>query len=467
MRLTADVLSKIPDVRIINEELIRRAAFAGISIDSRKCRRNDLFFAIKGERFDGHDFVKDVFHRGVKAVVVDKKWFSDKGSKLNSSFKNRVFVLVNNTLTALGELACSYRDNFLMPVLAVGGSNGKTTTKDFVAYVLSKKYSVHNTEGNYNNAIGVPLTVLGMSNEHDMSVVEIGTNHFGEIKNLCRIVKPQFGLLTNIGREHLEFLKNINGVIKEEFELVNYLKDNYGTFFLNNDDRYISKKTERRKVKVFTFGKNRKNNVTGKIIRFDKFYPIVEIKYKDSVIRSRLNMIGSQSFDSALCAAAIGFYFDVPATRIKMALSEFQRCGTKRNELICPEGVWIIDDTYNSNPDSVLAALNNLKKYKIGGKKHIVLADMLELGKAGKKEHTGIGKLVKELGFDNLYTYGEASYNTYKGARGVKNNFYFLDKRTLTLFLNNIIKRNDIVLIKGSRSMRMEEVVGSLKARRT
>ncbi len=464
MKLSIDDLLKISNVRIIKEGSIGKTVFKGVSIDSRKCKRNDLFIAIKGEKYDGHDFIKDVFGKGIKAVLAEKKWFARNRKK--SSLKNKSFILVDDTLRTLGELAGNYRNEFIMPVIAVGGSNGKTTTKDFVAYVLSQKYSVHNTEGNYNNAIGVPLTVLNMNDKHDMSVIEIGTNHFDEIKNLCGIVKPQLGLLTNIGKEHLEFLKNINGVMKEEFEIVKYLKNHYGTFFLNNDDLYINKKIDRKSMKVFSYGRRNGSDVSGRIIKFDGFYPVVKIKYGNKRISTRLNMIGTQSFDSALCAAAVGFYFDVPSEGIKRALSEFSRSRNKRNELIDTNGIWLIDDTYNSNPDSVKVALENLKRYHIGSRKHIVLADMLELGRSSKKEHKEIGKLVKRLGFNNLYTYGPESYNTFKGAKGVKNNFYFTEKETLILFLNNVIKRNDIVLIKGSRSMKMEEAAEAIQTRR-
>jgi UDP-N-acetylmuramoyl-tripeptide--D-alanyl-D-alanine ligase len=462
MNLNIDDLLKITGSKIISADGSNRIRFGGVSIDSRNCRKNDLFIALKGDRYDGHDFVKSVFEKEIKGAIVSRGWYESYRSDISRSFKNKTMIVVDDTLRALGELARNHRDSFIIPVIAVGGSNGKTTVKDLIAYVLSKKYGVQKTPGNYNNAIGVPLTLLGMDKSHEISVIEIGTNHFGEIKYLCGLVKPQFGVLTNIGREHLEFLRDIKGVKKEEFELINYLENNFGTFFLNNDDKYIKERLNRATLKVFSYG-NKEGDVIGRILRFEKFNPVVEITYTKVNITVKLKMIGTQSFNSALCAAAFGFYFDVKPEDIKKALSEFTMDMHKRNELKRVNGFWLIDDTYNSNPDSVIAAMENLKKYEVKGNIHIVLSDMLELGNSSRKEHFQIGKLVHDKGFDNLYTYGPGSYETFRGAKGVRNNFYFQDKGTLIEFLKSTINKNDIILIKGSRSMKMEEVTAALE----
>jgi UDP-N-acetylmuramoyl-tripeptide--D-alanyl-D-alanine ligase len=462
MNLNIGDLLKITSSKIISADGSNRIGFDGISIDSRNCRKNDLFIALKGDRCDGHDFVKSVFEKGIKGAIVSRRWYKRYGSKISRSFKNKIMIIVDDTVKALGELARNHRNSFIIPVIAVGGSNGKTTAKDFIAYVLSKKYGVLKTPGNYNNAIGVPLTLLGMDESHEISVIEIGTNHFGEIKYLCGLVKPQFGVLTNIGREHLEFLRDIKGVKKEEFELINYLNDNYGTFFLYNDDKYIKSGLNRASLKVFSYGKM-KGDVIGHILKFEKFNPIVEINYGKVSITVKLKMIGTQSFNSALCAAAFGFYFDVKPADIKKALSEFTMDMHKRNELKRVNRFWLIDDTYNSNPDSVIAAMENLKKYEVKGNIHIVLSDMLELGSSSRKEHFQIGKLVHDMGFSNLYTHGSGSYDTFLGAKGVRNNFYFQDKVTLIELLKNTIGKNDVILVKGSRSMKMEEVTSALE----
>lgn len=456
MNLSVHDFLQIKGCKVINADVLKGFKFSGVSIDSRKCGKNDLFFAIKGERFDGHDFVSDVLKKGCKCAVVSKKWYQNQ--KVKSSFNKKCLVTVTDTITALGELAGIYRNKFVIPVIGVAGSNGKTSAKDFIAHVLSKKYNVLKTEGNLNNAIGVPLTIFRLNDKHEIAVIELGTNHFNEISYLCRVANPQFGILTNIGKEHLEFLKNLKGVAKAEGELVEYLKKNYGTFFLNADDKYIKKMTGGT-MKVFSYAAKGRAEVKGKVRKFKTFYPETEIKYQNKKINTTLNTIGYQSFSAALSSAAIGFYFEVPAGSIKRAISEYRLESGKRNQLKNIKGVWIIDDTYNSNPDSVKSALENLKAYKVSGNKYVVLGDMLELGKTSKKEHRDIGKLVKKMNFKNLLTYGGDSYQTYLGAKGVKNNYYFQDKETLAEFLGLILLKGDVVLVKGSRSVKMEEII--------
>ncbi len=450
---------KLGNSRIINPEKLKAVKIHDVSIDSRKCKKNDLFFAIKGEKYNGHDFINNLIVKGTQAIVAEKKWFL----RHKTRNKKTSFILVNNTLKALGELASIYRNKFLIPVIAIAGSNGKTSTKDFVSHVLSKQYKVHNTRGNYNNAIGVPLTLFGLRDEHEMCVVEMGTNHFGEIESLCKIVQPQFGVITNIGKEHLEFLKDINGIIKEEFELVRYLKNNFGTLFLNMDDKYLSTRVKGKEFKIFSFGSKGRPDVKGKITEYSGFYPRVNIRYEKKKIDCVLSMIGKQSYESALCAASIGLFFDVPENKIESAIANYHVESKRRNELKNYNGIWILDDTYNSNPDSVKIALENIKQFRINGEKHIVLGDMLELGRTSMKEHKEIGKHIRKLDFKNLYTYGKYSYYTFLGAKGTENNYYCEDKITLIELLTMCLKKGDLVLVKGSRSMKMEEIVESIK----
>ena len=443
----------------VNPGAFKNKRFSGVTIDSRKIKKNYLFFAVKGETFDGHDFVKDVLLKSACAVVT-KKWYNK--NKNNSSFKNKTLFAVSDTVKSLGELASVYRNKFVIPVLAVGGSNGKTTAKDFIAHVLASKYNVLKTEGNLNNQLGVPLTLFGLNRKHEIAVVETGTNHFNEVYSLCKIVQPQFGVITNIGKEHLEFLKNIQGAAKAEGELAEYLKEVYGTLFLNADDRFLRKYSGAKNINVFTYGQKGRVDVKGKVTDYTGFYPNIEIRINNKIIRTRLNTIGSQSFNAALLAAAIGSYFDLPVHLIKAALAGYKNASGKRNQLKSINGVNIIDDTYNSNPDSVLAALENLKQYKTSGKKYIVLGDMLELGKTSRKEHRDIGWAVKNMKFQNLLTFGKDSFNTHIGAKGVRNNYYFNSKETMAEFLAHVLRKNDIVLVKGSRTVKMEEVIEKL-----
>src|SRR4030095_2266997 len=247
MNLGLRDLRKLKRAGILNDGEIEKLKCSSVSIDSRNCRLKDLFFAVKGERFDGHNFVKNVLSNGNPAAVVSKEWYKKLNNSEKRSFKNKCLILFDDTIRSLGELANIYRKKFVLPVIGCAGSNGKTSTKDFIANILSKKYNVLKTEGNQNNAIGVPLTLFRLNPKHEIAVIELGTNHFGEIKYLCKIARPQFGIITNIGKEHLEFLKNIKGVSKAEGELADYLKGLKGTYFLNLDDKYLMKLSDRRK----------------------------------------------------------------------------------------------------------------------------------------------------------------------------------------------------------------------------
>lgn len=464
MILSLSDIAGIKDIKIHNPEAFGSKKFSGVSIDSRKCGTRDLFFAIKGERLDGHDFVKDVLNKGTVCSVVNEEWYKRNSKVLNRSFNKKCFIAVKNTEKAIADIAKYYRSKFVIPVIAVSGSNGKTSTKDFIAEVLSAKYNVLKTEGNMNNHLGLPLTIFRLNPEHEIAVIEVGTNHFGEVDMLSRIAQPQFGLITNIGKEHLEFLKDINGAAKAEGELVEYLREVYGTFIQNTDDKYLSKYSKYKDIKTFSFGFINKAEVNGKLKGFEAFYPKLEIKYGKKKILVQLKNIGYQSCQAALCAAAVGFYFGIPVQGIKKGISGYKIESNRRNQLKNINGIWIIDDTYNSNPDSVKAALENLKAYSIKGKKYIVLGDMLELGKASKIEHSLTGKLVNKMKFDNLLTYGKDSYNTFISAKGVKNNYHFQDKDLLAAFLNLQLKKGDVVLVKGSRSIKMEDIIEKISA---
>lgn len=452
-------LKEIKHHAVINEERIAKVKFSGVSIDSRKCGIKDIFFAIKGERFDGHDFVAGLVKKGIKCAVVNKKWFGSLSERNKRSLSKAALVVVNNTVNSLGEFAANYRRRFPIPVIGIAGSNGKTSTKDFAAHVLSKKYETLKTEGNFNNQLGVPLTLLRLNGKHEAAVIELGTNHFGEVDKLCRIAYPQFGLITNIGKEHLEFLGDIKGVAKAEGELAEYIQSVYGTFFLNADDRYLSGYGKRKKLKKFIYGGSEKSDVVCRVTGFKGFYPQVKIKYGNNTITTQLKNIGYQSANAAFAAAALGFYFEVPVQQIKKALAEYEVESNKRNQLKSINGVRFIDDSYNSNPDSVKAALENLEAYNIKGSKYIVLGDMLELGKESGNEHSAVGRLVKKMRFENLLTYGKDSRFTHLNAKGVKNNLHFEDKDSLVGFLKAAVKKGDLVLVKGSRSMKMEDVI--------
>lgn len=452
--LKVEDFERLSGSKIWNTEKIAKTNFKGVAIDSRIVKKDELFIAIKGENTDGHKYLRDVFKRGVKAALVQKKFFN----RLKQEFPGKTFVVVPDTTKALGELAKNHKQKTNPVVFCIGGSNGKTTTKDLVAAVLSQKYNVLKTEGNFNNHIGLPLTLLRLKKTHNFCVLEVGCSHFGEIHYLCEIAEPHFGMITNIGKEHLEFFKDERGVAKAEFELYDYLKNNDKVCFFNIDDKYIKQYSRKTKEK-FTYGYTNSPDVKGKFKGYNSnFEPVIMINN----LELKISTFGKHSVFNGLAAAAAGLYFGVAPSKIKKTLSSFKQASSKRMEVTKHNGVIYINDAYNSNPDSVKMGLETLKEHKTKADKHVVLADMLELGKTSKKEHSDIGRLAASMGFKNLYTYGKESYNTFKAAKKIKKNFYFENKEDMASVLKSVIKKGDVVYLKGSRGMKMEEVFNQL-----
>ncbi|MBE2256457.1 MAG: UDP-N-acetylmuramoyl-tripeptide--D-alanyl-D-alanine ligase [Ignavibacteria bacterium] len=455
-----ETLLNIKGTKYIGKSNLYKINFSGFSIDSRKIKKSEIFIAIKGENTDGHKYLKDVFNQGCEIAVINKS-----NSKLIHQFKHKSFVVVNDTIKYLGNLAAYHLSTNRIPVLCVAGSNGKTTTKDLIADVLSVRYNVLKTEGNFNNHIGLPLTLLRLNNKHNFAVLEVGSNHFGELDYLMEICKPDYGLVTNIGKEHLEFFKNLNGVAKAEFELYDYLRKNKKFCFFNLDDSFINKYHHKFKsVERFTYSFTKKSDVIGKFISFDsKFSPVINVSYKNKNSKVKINTFGLHSIYNGLAAISVGLYFDINISEIKNVLLNFKPSSSKRMQVENYKGIIIVNDAYNSNPDSVLMGLKSIAEYKTKGNKYIVLGDMLELGKSSKSEHSAIGKSVKKMNFKNLYTYGNESYNTFISAKGVMNNHYFTDKTLIAEMLKRELSKNDIVYLKGSRGMKMEEILENLK----
>lgn len=463
MQLTLNDILSINFLEIYNNNNLGNEPFNGISIDSRATKSGDLFFAIRGTNADGHKFMNDAILNGAAAIVVDKKYFSNATKKLFAA----TIIVVENTTAALGELATVFRKKFQIPILAVAGSNGKTTTKDMIGKVLSEKFDTLVTEGNLNNHIGVPLTLFRLKRKHDVAVIEIGTNHFGEIEYLCKIVQPTHGLITNIGNEHLEFLKNIDGVAKEESELFKYLAArNKSVAFVNADDKRILK-LSRTLAHSISFGSNKNsldiicNNQT--VNESGKYAINIFIKKTKKQFRVNLPIPGKHNIQNALAAFAVGIQFKVPPAKIVKALESFKP-SNKRMETVSVNKVKIINDTYNANLDSMLSAIEVLKQMKSAGKKIIVLADMLELGKSSKQHHKLIGDAINKYfttPSTHLFTFGKMSQHINRTAK-LKNKKHYTDKKSMSKDLLNIISAGDVVLVKGSRGMRMEEIVNSL-----
>ena len=461
-KITVKDLQKLTDSEIINKDLLRRKRISGVSTDSRLVKRDEIFFALKGEKFDAHDFIDTVIRAEVAAVVVRREWAQKK--EIHFKPLSCAVVIVPDTTIAFGELARIYRRKFDIPVIAIGGSNGKTTTKEMVSAVLRTKYEVLQTEGNLNNHIGVPQTIFRLNTKHDIAVIELGTNHFGELKYLCEIAEPTHGLITNIGKEHLEFFGDEEGVAREEKELFRYLEKNKGFSFVNCDDKHLEGECKELKRSV-CYGTTSPAGIRAKKIEMNALgqakFDVVWAK-KDVLFSAKLSVPGIHNVINALAASAVGLKLKVKPKKIAEALRKFSSA-SKRMEILSHNGIIILNDTYNSNPDSVIVALRTLKSFTTSGKKIAVLGDMRELGEASKREHTNIGVVASEMKLDGIFTFGPFSKYTCE-AFGHASAKHFESKEALSEELKQLLHPGDVVLVKGSRGMKMEEVVQQLTA---
>lgn len=443
-----------------------------ISTDSRTARGGEIFFALRGEKFNGHDYVSDAIGKKVACAIVDRRWYKAAVSNQPSAI-GYPLVVVDDTTQALGSLARIYRRKFSMPVIAIGGSNGKTTTKEMAAKVLGKRFSVAKTSGNHNNQIGVPLTIFGFKKHHDVAVVEIGTNHFGEIRRLCEILQPDAGLIANIGAEHLEFFKNMAGVKKEESALFDFLTMSNGIAFINVDDANIvsmSKLPRHRFSYGFQTAASVRRNLSGRLFGMDKKGRVLfEMRYDGKSELVRLTVPGIHNALNALAAAAIGYRFGISSPEVRKALESYQAY-EKRMQLVEVGGVKILNDTYNSNPESAIAGIHWLSVVSTKGRRIAVLADMLELGESAVREHQRIGEEIAKTNVDYLFTFGNlskeiaaaADFHAKSGTMDKLETEPFDDKQKLSEKLLLTVAPGDVLLVKGSRGMKMEDVVNAL-----
>lgn len=455
MRITLKDLNKLSGVEFINKDLIK--PIKGVSIDSRKINENEIFFAIKGENFDGHNFVDEVFSKGASVAVIEnskKDKFLSKGYPL---------IIVPDTIKALGELANIYRKKFKVKVIGLTGSNGKTTTKEMIAKVLSSKFTIIKTEGNLNNTIGVPLNLFRLNNKHELAVIELGINNFGEMQTLCEIAEPDFGLITNIGHAHIEFLKSRENIAKEKGELFQFLRKKNGFVFVNNDEPLIKNQAKGMKRKL-TFGFSSKSDVKGKIISLNGFaQPTLKVSYKGKSEVVNLQTFGIHTAQNALCAAAVGLKFGISLKQIKKELETFQSYD-KRMQIINVGKYTIINDAYNANPDSMKMAIQTLGLMNGYLEKLAVLGDMLELGEFSKKFHRELAHYLSENQIKKVFFFGELTKISFDEAK--KMNLiarYFKSKKELVDEIIKTMPEGSLILLKGSRKMKMEEIIEYLK----
>ncbi len=460
MKLIKSDILAIPHFKAIGFDGLKNLKVTGISIDSRTVKAGDLFVAIRGDQFDGHNFISKAIEAGAVCIIVEHRWAEVNVSMMVSI--NIPRLIVENTIQALGKLANLYRRKFDIPVIAIGGSNGKTTTKEMIRDVLGTKYNVLCTEGNLNNHIGVPQTLFLLEKKHEIAIVEIGTNHPREIDYLCSILEPTHGLLTNIGREHLEFFGSLEGVAKSEGELFVWIAKHHGIIFVNADDKHLVRLSKKNK-KIVSFGFYfRRVSITGTIKSFNtNAQALLHVKPKGKkAFDITVGIPGEHNAKNALAAASVGLKMNVPPADIQKSLASFQSA-SKRMQLQHISRVTVLNDTYNANPDSTLAALTTLQAMKTTGKKIAVLADMLELGEQAEEFHRQIGKNTARCGVDILLTFGPLS-KFINDTASVETKAHFENKSALTEYLMHTLADGDIVLVKGSRGMKMEEIVMNL-----
>ena len=483
-------------IKYLGGDLISRTPLLkvrGISIDTRTLLEGDLFIALKGENFDGHSFLEEAFKKGAIGAVVSKKFKIQ-----NSKFKNKTIIKVKDTLKALEGIAKIYREKFNIPVIAVTGSNGKTTTKEMLSYILSGELETVKSKASFNNFVGVPLSLLEIKEDTQVVILEMETNILGGIRRLCEIARPSTGIVTNISDTHLEYLKTKEAVFEEKSELIESLPGE-GTAVLNFDDPYTLKMKEMTKARrVITFGvENKANFWASEIIKSDAFVEFTLSSVKQGLSdkanvnhKVRLNTIFSKNVYNALAVIAVSHsVFDLSLEAIITKLREF-RFPSRRMEIISfsakgrftsgEKDIKIINDSYNANPQSMQEALFTLKNIissvgcklssgvNASGRKIAVLGDMLELGEKAGDFHYRTGKLCATCRIDILVTVGKLARHIAQGAKegGVPEEkiFIFDNNEKAGAMLATILRPVDTVLIKGSRKMEMERIIDTLTA---
>ena len=415
----------------------------GVTTDSREIQKGDLYISIKGENVDGNIFLNDVFKKGALCAIVSEEIPDSDGFQIE----------VPDTVKAIGKVATEWRSQFDIPVIGITGTNGKTSTKDLLRHILSSKFDIHATEGNYNTSIGLPLTLLQLTTFHGASILEMGANQIGDIDILAKIAKPNIGLITNIAPAHLEGFGSIDAVAKTKAAIFENLHD--GIAFINYADDKV------RKIKA-----------TSKSISFginpDCDYP-ADIHYEeDGTITLTINAEEIPTFSPNLsfakniiaCTAIareLGVEWEAIKDRVHTFIPPKGRCEVKNN------GSYIvIDDTYNANLESTIAAIDYLSAFSGEGKKIFIFGDMLELGDLSVDQHMAVGRKCDEINLEAVLTYGNHTYSTNEAIKKVKINHHFKTKTELSEFASEIISPKDKVLVKGSRGMKMETIVERL-----
>ena len=408
-----------------------------VTTDSRNCPEGSMFIALKGETFNGNAFAAQALKQGCRYAVIDESEYAGEGT-----------ILVDNCLQALQQLANYHRRQLKTPVIGITGTNGKTTTKELISTVLSRKFNTLYTEGNFNNHIGVPLTLLRLTKEHEMAVVEMGANHPGEIKTLVHIAEPDYGIITNVGKAHLQGFGSFEGVIRTKGELYDFLRDKGGaTIFIQNENPYLNGIAEG--VTCVRYGQTAGLYVSGELISCS---PFLSFRWTAEGVSHEVNthLIGSYNLDNMLAAAAIGRYFGVSDDDISSALASYLP-HNNRSQLKETADNKLIVDAYNANPTSMMAALKNFRQVE-APHKMVILGDMKELGEASREEHQKVVDYLKECGFDRVVLVGPE----FAAATHSYQTFQHVDEVLADIRMHK--PQGYYILIKGSNSMKLSQL---------
>ena len=422
----------------MNKPLVEKVI--GISTDSRDIKEGDLYIAIAGEKVDGHSFLTDVFDKGASSALVSKP--------VDESRKKQ--IKVDDPINAIGKVARAWRDQFQIPLIGITGSNGKTSTKELLKYILSAKYDIHATEGNYNTSIGLPLTLLKLTEYHGISILEMGANQPKDIEKLCNIAHPNHGLITNIAPAHLEGFGDIESVAKTKGELFQYLTE--GKSFINSADNRINE------LEIYgdsiTFGLTSNCDYPADFHHDENGSIILTIDTQE-VHTNSVNLAFAKNI---IACSAIARELNISWEAIKDRITTFKppkgRCEIKTNG-----DITIIDDTYNANVESTMAAIDYLKAFSGNGKRIFIFGDMLELGHSSEEQHRIIGEKCQKEELSAVFTFGNETIIVHEEINDSILHEHFDKKETLLSSLNDIISEGDKILVKGSRGMRMEEIV--------
>lgn len=420
-----------------------------ITTDSRDCPEGSIFFALKGESFDGNRFAKAALEKGCAYAVIDEREFAEEG--------NGRLILVDNVLTTFKELAREHRRRFDIPVIGITGTNGKTTTKELIAAVLGEKYNVMYTRGNFNNDVGVPKTLFSLRPEHEIAVVEMGASHPGDIKALVDYVEPTCGLITNVGRAHLQGFGSFEGVKRTKGELYDFLESHNGLLFLNESNPDLMEMAAQRDFgRIISYGRDEGGNVEGEAIDCS---PFLNFRWRQHLHAGQMpanayevetHLIGAYNLDNMLAAIAVGLHFGVSPAQINHALGHYIP-SNNRSQLETTEHNRLIVDAYNANPSSMAAAIDNFKLMK-AERKMAILGDMLELGAVSDEEHQKTVDTLAAAGIKEVWLVGEEFGKTHTAFRKFKN----VDEVKAAIAAHR--PENYYILIKGSNGIHLSQL---------